>query len=211
MVKLAAAMQPSTFIKDCRRDDYTLIHQCAIDDNLDALHKLSQLAYFHEVVNDDSNSDGWTPLLQAVTRSNKTDFQIVNFLVKHGADLKKPKKKDGLTALHIAASTNDIQLLDFVLQNVQHHERQEFINTKNLEGWSALHFAAFLNNFDSMSYLLDNGADLMQKNGSYMTPVDEIIRNDHKDLFSCVYERVKHLDRDYSQPGSFGMMHLAAS
>jgi ankyrin repeat protein len=29
-------------------------------------------------------------------------------LVKHGADLKKPKKKDGLTALHIAASTNDI-------------------------------------------------------------------------------------------------------
>lgn len=44
-----------------------------------------------------------------------------------------------------------------------------------------------------------------------MTPVDEIIRNDHKDLFSCIYDRVKQESRDLNIPGSYGYMHMAAS
>jgi hypothetical protein len=41
---------------------------------------------------------------------------MINLLVKLGANL-KAQKHDGMTILHMAASTNDIQLIDFVLSN----------------------------------------------------------------------------------------------
>ncbi len=44
-----------------------------------------------------------------------------------------------------------------------------------------------------------------------MSSIDEIIRNDHKDLLSCVYDRVKHKKRDMNKPGSYSYVHLAAS
>ncbi len=44
-----------------------------------------------------------------------------------------------------------------------------------------------------------------------MTPVDEIVRNDHMDLLECVYERIKHVERDTQKQAGFGLMHLAAS
>jgi len=44
-----------------------------------------------------------------------------------------------------------------------------------------------------------------------MTSVDELIRNDHKDLFSCIYERVKHIKRDLNLRGNYGYIHMAAS
>ena len=40
---------------------------------------------------------------------------MFDILVQHGADIKKSKKADGLTALHIAASTNDIHLVDYIM------------------------------------------------------------------------------------------------
>ena len=59
--------------------------------------------------------------------------------------------------------------------------------------------------------MIENGADLLDKNDQQMTSVDEIIRNDHKDLLSCVYDRVKHKKRDMNKPGSYSYVHLAAS
>ena len=130
-------------------------------------------------------------------------------LARYGADL-TAKKKDGMTVLHMAASTNDVHLMDFILQNVE--SKKELVNTRNGEGWTALHFSSFLNNFDSTNLLLENGADLLDKNGQEMTTIDELIRNDHKDLLSCVYERVKAkvARRDLTKQGSFSYVHLAA-
>ena len=70
--------------------------------------------------------------------------------------------------------------------------------------------AAFLNNFDSLNLLLENGAELLAKNDSAMTAIDEMIRNDHKDLLSCVYDKTRFIKRDLTIPGSFSAMHLAA-
>jgi len=39
------------------------------------------LPYIKEIINDDTNSDGWTPLLIAARQSNKTDLQVINTLV----------------------------------------------------------------------------------------------------------------------------------
>lgn len=41
---------------------------------------------------------------------------MVKFLVDNGAHLLKPKR-DGMTILHVAASNNDVHVLDYVLQN----------------------------------------------------------------------------------------------
>lgn len=49
------------------------------------------------------------------------------------------------------------------------------------------------------------------KNDSGMSPVEEMIRNDHKDLLSCVFDTVKHKKRNVKEPGSFSHIHLAAS
>ena len=111
--------------------------------------------------------------------------------------------------MHIAASTNDIHLMDFIFKNLPN--KKELVNRKNSDGWIPAHMAAFLNNFDSLNLLLENGADLLQKNDQGMTPVDEIIRNDHKDLLSCVYDKIRFVKRDLTIPGSFSVMHLAAS
>ena len=80
----------------------------------------------------------------------------------NGADVTKAKKKDGTTCLHIAAGTNDIHLMDYIIKNLPN--KKEMINKRNNEGWLPAHMAAFLNNFDSLNLLLENGADLLMKN-----------------------------------------------
>jgi len=58
---------------------------------------------------------------------------------------------------------------------------------------------------------MENGASIEDKNDQGMSPIEEMIRNDHKDLLSCVYDTVKHKKRDVKQHGSFSYVHLAAS
>ena len=57
--------------------------------------------------------------------------------------------------LHVAASNNDLHILDFVLSS-----REVSVNVANKEGWTAAHLAGFFNNFDSLNLLLEYGADL---------------------------------------------------
>ena len=64
--------------------------------------------------------------------------------------------------------------------------------------------ASFMNNFDSLNILMENGADLTLRNGSGLSALEEIVRNDYKDLFECIYDKVKLLKRDLKTPGSFG-------
>jgi len=116
MVRIASKMSAQEFLAQCRVEDLTLLHKIALDDNLPAMMTLSQLSFIHDIVNDGENTDGWTPLLTAASLSGKTNLQMINLLVKLGANL-KAQKHDGMTILHMAASTNDIQLIDFVLSN----------------------------------------------------------------------------------------------
>lgn len=100
--------------------------------------------------------------------------------------------------------------MDFVCKNIEQSEVRNFVNTKNKEGWAAAHFSSFVGNFDSLNYLIENGATLLDKNDQEMSSVDEMIRNDHRDLLSCIYERVKNVERDQTVANSFGHIHLAA-
>ena len=61
------------------------------------------------------------------------------------------------------------------------------MNKENVEGWTSVHLAAHLNNFDSLNLLLEYGGNLLRKNHVGMTPLEEMVRNDHCELLSCVY------------------------
>ena len=167
-----------------------------LENKYDAVEALSVLPYFDELTNDNSYEDGWTPLLWAVSNSTKTDLRVFKFLVDHGAHLLKPKKSDGMTALHIASTINDVHVVDFILQNVDNPTRA--VNIKTTEGWTPGHFAGFFNNFDSLNLLLESGADMSIRNSSNMSGFDEIVRNDHKDLLECVWPYAKNTKRDTS-------------
>ena len=191
-----------------REDDINILHHIATEDNYDALVSLCALPYFKDVVNDDTNEEGWTPLLTACAKSNKSDLKLIKLLVESGAGLSKPKRGDGLLPIHFAASNNDVHLLDYIL--TESDNAKTAVNLANEEGWTPAHFAGFLNNFDSLNLLIENGAEMTAKNVHSLTAFDEIIRNDHQELFECVWLHAKHVKRDLSVQGSFGFVHLAA-
>ena len=101
-----------------------------------------------------------------------------------------------MTALHIAATTNDVHVVDFILEHVDNPSRA--VNIKTNDGWTPGHFAGFFNNFDSLNLLLEAGADVSIHCNKGLTAVDEIVRNDHKDLFECVFPYAKKIKRDTS-------------
>ena len=115
MTQLCASMSAKQFINEVKEDDINILHHCAINDNYDAMAALCALPYFSEVVNDNSNADGWTPILSASASSNATDLRLIKLMVDNGADINKSRKKDGLMTIHFAASNNDVHLVDFIL------------------------------------------------------------------------------------------------
>eukprot|EP00347_Sterkiella_histriomuscorum_P009685 403340270 len=201
MISMLSGLNAQQFI-NITQEDMTLIHHAAFDGDVEAIGMMSSLPYFKEIIDNDTNEEGWTPLLWAAQQSDTT---MVKYLVENGASLLKPKK-DGLTVLHVAACQNDIQTLDFAIKTKQ----TKSIDIGNEEGWTPAHFASFLGNFDALNLLIENGADLSKKHSKNLTCYDEIVRQDNIDLLGCIYSYSKTMKRDMKTPGSFGMTHIAA-
>ena len=88
MINVLKDMSATDFINDVRQDDINILHHCVMEDNFDAMNSLSALPYIRQVINDNSNEDGWTPLLSACARQEiVTNMDMVKLLVEHGADL----------------------------------------------------------------------------------------------------------------------------
>ena len=199
-------MTPKTFV-ETQHEQMSLLHVACFDQDLEFIRELQkELPYFTEIVNDNSNSDGWTPLLWAAQKCN---LEIVQELVAYGASVSK-SKRDGISVLHMAASNNDIHLLDYIISL---NDKNLDINIKNQDGWTAAHMAGWLDNFDSLNLLIENGADISLKNNNNLSTYEEIIRADNQELLECIYEDVKadQKRRKLNEKGSFGVLHLAAS
>mmetsp|Transcript_26211 Transcript_26211/g.30627 ORF Transcript_26211/g.30627 Transcript_26211/m.30627 type:complete len:276 (+) Transcript_26211:63-890(+) len=208
MVNLCATMKPKQFINEVKSDNINILHHCAVEDNYDALAALAALPYFAEVINDNSNEAGWTPLLTACAQSNKTDLRLIKLMVENGADLLKQKKGDGLSSVHFAASNNDVHLLDYIFSQAEN--AKSVSNIESNEGWTPSHFAGFLNNFDSLNLLIEQGADLTSRNKNGLSCFDEIVRSDNSELFECIWPFAKKVKRDLNERATFGFLHLAA-
>ena len=79
--------------------------------------------------------------------------------------------------MHVAASNNDIHLIDYALQVDNSN-----IDVPNKEGWTPAHFAGFLDNFDALNLLIENGSDITKKNNNNLSCYEEMVRNDNSDL-----------------------------
>jgi ankyrin repeat protein len=153
------------------------------------------LPYFKDIVNDSNNTHGWSPLLYSASVSTKSDLQVLKLLIENGAHILKPSENDGMTALHIAAGSNDIHLLDFLLTELG-EDAKRHVNLGNNEGWTPMHMACFLNNFDTVNLLLEYGGEMDKANGVSMTSLHELVRSDNKDLLECVWDHAKAFKRD---------------
>jgi len=59
---------------------------------------------------------------------------IVKMLVDSGAQIMKPKG-DGMNVLHVAASSNDIHMLDYAIKEVQNQAANNIQSTINASGF----------------------------------------------------------------------------
>ena len=210
MVSQLKNINSHNFITEVREDDISLVHHCAISGNFEALKALSTLPYFGEVINDNSNEAGWTPLLSAcAAQESRTDMRLVKLLVENGADVLKAKEDDGLAPIHFAASNNDLHLLDYIYNQVS--DPAQVSNVVNHQGWTAAHFAAFLGRFDAMNFLIENGANLSMRSELGLTPIEKIILNDHHVLLEAMWPHAKQVKRDLNKKGTIGFIHIASA
>ena len=188
--------------KDLTENDMSILHRAAHDGNLECVSVLQDLPYFSQVVNDNSNEQKFAPIHWAAVKS---DYTLLRFLHKRGADLMQPKK-DGMTVLHIAASQNDVHVLDYALQNLDGSS----VDMKNNEGWTSAHLASFLGNMDSLNLLIEYGASLYETHKDNYDPVQEAVRTDNSAVLQCVYKAYSQRKRDLGKAETFGLLHLAA-
>ena len=182
LIAVLKSLNSKSFIEHKFEGELNILHRACFDSNFDLVKMMSdEIEYFQDIVDDQSNEEGWTALLWAAQRSN---IEIAQELIANGATIYQPKK-DGMTALHMAASNNDIHLIDLLLKI------ESEPNIKNTEGWTPAHLASFLNNFDALNLLIENGASLTQRHGLKLTPYEEMVRADNADLLECVYPIVK--------------------
>ena len=133
------------------------------------------------------------------------NLSMVKKLHKLGGNMMKPKR-DGITCLHVAATNNDIHLLNFLLEN----RPTKSIDIENQEGWTPAHFAAFMNNYDSLNLLIEHGANLWKKHHHKMNVFEEIVRSNDENLLKCVFDIYKTKKRDLKEEQSYSLLHLAA-
>ena len=112
MVMLLGKGQASTYT-DCKQDGMTLLHHAAFEENVEVVQLLrNQLSFFEEVVDENGNEEGWTPLTFSAQVAN---LEIAQILIESGAQPHQGKT-NGTTALHYAAGNNDLLMIDYLLQ-----------------------------------------------------------------------------------------------
>ena len=56
---------------EAKNEGLTLLHHAVYDDNMETVKLMKEnLPYFEEVVNENDNEEGWTPLLFSVKNAN---------------------------------------------------------------------------------------------------------------------------------------------
>ena len=70
----------------------SLLHHTVFDNNLEIIDVLRQnLGYFNELINNDNNEEGWTPLSLAASTGNN---ELCAYFISQGGDI-ETKLKNG--------------------------------------------------------------------------------------------------------------------
>ena len=101
---------------------------------------------------------------------NIHSLSCVSELIQSGADFSTTNRY-GQSALHVAAMTNNISLVQFLLERCAPVDLHNFIHEKDIDGNTPLHCAAENNAYDTMYILINAGADLYAQNESGRMPL----------------------------------------
>lgn len=97
------------------------------------MEHLTRLPFFGEIVNDDTNELGISPLLWSALNGQQ-NLDTVMLLMRHGLDLMQVNKMDGMSIMHICSASNDVPMLGLVLDTYQKQNK----TTKDLVNLSAM-------------------------------------------------------------------------
>jgi ankyrin repeat protein len=77
MAELVSKMNSKSFIQQVRNENGdTLLNVICDQGNYEAALALSTLPFFKEIVDDGSNEDGWTPVLNAARRDTDVGIEL---------------------------------------------------------------------------------------------------------------------------------------
>ncbi|HHI92372.1 MAG TPA: hypothetical protein ENK04_02490 [Gammaproteobacteria bacterium] len=94
------------------------------------------------------------------TAAYEGDLDAIKKLVNTGADIHQGKASKGREALHLAAMSGHIDVVNYL---ITHGAR---IDERDDYGFTALHLAAWRNRVDVVDYLISQGADINDHNNS---------------------------------------------
>ncbi|CAG2203263.1 unnamed protein product [Mytilus edulis] len=109
-------------------------------------------------LNGPTNSDS-TPLISACLLLN---FPIVEFLVEHGANIRKTSEKGYSCLMAAVAST---ELCAYLIS------KGASVNVSSLDGYTALHYAAHSHKLETVKLLCRNGGSMTAKTNYEETPL----------------------------------------
>ena len=153
--------------------------------------------------------NGFTPYLYAAYLGK------INLLMEMDDDIDSVGP-EGMNALHLAASRNEIEVVKYLIENVGMDPKAtcdkglnvlhiacredatdtikyliekcpELINTQTKRGFTPLHFAAFHQNKETTKILIENGADPNIKNKSGLKPFKFISNEDFKSYYNSFF------------------------
>lgn len=91
----------------------------------------------------------------------------------------------GMTALHIAANFNELEIAEAVI------EARVNLNAKDIFGMTALHWAAIRNDLKIGRVLIEAGADLKINNGYGKTALEVAVQENHVTFVDMIQKNLK--------------------
>lgn len=116
----------------------------------------------------------------------KKRLDIAKILIEAGVNANLTSITNQHTALHLAAQTNNITMVQYLLTR-----SYVYSSPKDKNGWTPLHYAANLNNNNShlgtIKLLLEKGANVHAKNNEGRTPGEYLVKPETVDFNTEIF------------------------
>jgi ankyrin repeat protein len=129
------------------------------------------------------NNNGSTPLLESIKRKEEKNFDVVQLLLDHNADVRVHDNK-GNTPLHLAAESGRLEIARILLKS------NAEVNSRNDDGYTPLSPCIEEGiRPDVALLLLDHNADVLVHDNSGNTPLQYAARNGFLEVARTLLER----------------------